>query len=79
MLCQRCRGLLVLETFEDLREETGRMCRATRCVNCGYVEDSVVRANRLHPPTGKRSGPHRMARKDGVVFLKTLSGRFGSI
>ena len=53
MICQRCRGLLVHETFGDLREESGCMCPATRCINCGYIEDSVVRANRLRPPYGK--------------------------
>ena len=33
MRCQRCRGLLVRETFGDLREEAGCMCPATRCTN----------------------------------------------
>lgn len=79
MLCQRCRGLLVRETFGDLRTETGRMCSATRCINCGYIEDSVVRANRLRPPEAKRAVPHRRVRKGGVVFIKTHSERYGSI
>jgi uncharacterized Zn finger protein len=47
MRCPRCRGLLVHETFGDLRQERARMSPATRCINCGCVEDSVVRANRL--------------------------------
>ena len=68
MICQRCRGLLVCETFGDLREETGCMFPATRCINCGYIEDSVVRANRLHPPAAKRSAPRGMVRKGGVLF-----------
>ena len=72
MLCQRCRGLLVRETFDELREEIGRMSPATRCINCGCIEDSVVRANRLRPPAAKRSAPHRMVRKAGVVFLNSL-------
>ena len=79
MLCQRCSGLLVRETFDDLRAETGRMCLATRCINCGYIGDSVVRANRLHPPAAKRSVPHRMVGKGGVLFLRPHSERFGSI
>ena len=62
MFCQRCRGLLVREAFDDLRAEAACMCPATRCINCGYIEDSVVRANRLYPPT-KRPVPRRMVRK----------------
>ena len=79
MLCQRCKGLLVHETFEDLREKTGRMCQATRCINCGYIEDSVVRANRLHRPPAKRSAPHGLVRKGGVVFIRPHTERYGSM
>ena len=79
MFCQRCRGLLVRETFGDLREEAGCMCPATRCVNCGYIEDSVVRANRRHPPAAKRSTPRGMVRKSSVVFIKTSSEEYASI
>ena len=55
MLCPRCKGLLIRETFEELRAEIGRMCLTTRCVNCGSIEDAVVRANRLRHP-GKTVG-----------------------
>ncbi len=55
MSCQRCKGLLIREPFEELRAEIGRTCLTTRCVNCGCIEDSVVRTNRLHHP-GKRVG-----------------------
>ena len=48
---------------------------ATRCINCGYLEDSVMRANRLCPPAAKRAVPRRIVRKGGVVFLRlTLKG-----
>ena len=79
MLCQRCRGLLVRETFSDLREKTGRMCLATRCVNCGYIEDSVVRANRLRLPAARRSAPHGMVGKGGAVFLRSHSESYDSL
>jgi len=79
MLCQRCRGLLVRESFSDLREDAHRMCPATRCINCGCIEDSVVRANRLRPPVAKRSAPHGMVGKGGAVFLRPHSERYGSI
>ncbi len=51
MVCQRCRGLLVREIFDDLSAEAGIRFLATRCINCGYIEDSVVRANSLHHPS----------------------------
>ena len=49
MVCQRCRGLLVCETFDDLNIETNSLYSATRCINCGYIEDAVMRANRFRP------------------------------
>ena len=70
MLCQRCRGLLVRETFGDLRAETDRLCAATRCINCGCVEDSVVCANRSRHPVGGRSVPRGMVMKGDVVLIK---------
>ena len=67
MSCQRCRGLLVRESFGDLREGTGCMGPATRCINCGYIEDSVMRTNRLRPPAAKRAVHRRIVRRGGVV------------
>lgn len=78
MFCQRCRGLLVRETFGELREGTGCMGLATRCINCGYLEDSVMRANRLCPTAAKRASPRMMFRKGGVVST-TLSERYRSV
>ena len=79
MICQRCRGLLVRETFADLREKTGCLSPATRCINCGYIEDSIVRANRLHPPAAKRAVPRGVLTKGGAVFLRQHSERYRSI
>lgn len=73
MLCQRCRGLLVRETFDGLSPEAGNLCMAIRCINCGYIEDSVVRANRLHPPAAKRAVHRRMVRMGEAVLIKTHS------
>jgi hypothetical protein len=67
MSCQRCKGLLIRETFGDLSEGTVCMSPATRCINCGYIEDSVMRANRLCPPAAKRAVPRMTVRKGGVV------------
>ena len=60
--CQRCEGLLVYEKFDELKYGTGGLCPATRCINCGCIEDSVVRVNRLHPPMAQRMASHGMVR-----------------
>ncbi len=79
MFCHRCRGLLVRETFDGLSSEAGNLCMATRCINCGYIEDSVVRANRLHSPAAKRMVPRRIVMKGEFVFIKTLSEGYASM
>lgn len=52
MTCHRCGGLMVkdrsvVESLSDLSEKTGRTGPSLRCINCGYLEDPVVLANRL--------------------------------
>ena len=79
MVCQRCRGLLVREAFDSLSSEAGNLCMATRCINCGYIEDSVVRANRLRPLAVKRAVPRGMVRKGEVVLIKTHSEEYAYI
>ena len=71
MVCQRCRGLLVRETFDGLSPETDMMGLATRCLNCGSIEDSVVLANRLRPHAAKRTVPRGMVGMARAVFMKT--------
>lgn len=66
MVCQRCRGLLVQETFGDRIDKTGGLSTATRCINCGCVEDAVVRANRFRPPVRARALPRRVVRTEVV-------------
>lgn len=46
MVCQRCHGLLVCEIFDDLNIDTDSLYTGTRCLNCGCIEDAVIRANR---------------------------------
>lgn len=71
MLCQRCRGLLVRETFDGLSPEADRMCLATRCLNCGSLEDSVILTNRLRPHAEKRAVPRGLVGMARAVFMKT--------
>jgi RNase P subunit RPR2 len=60
MVCQRCRGLLVRETFNDLSIESNSVNTATRCINCGYIEDAVVRANRVRALVSTQATPRGM-------------------
>jgi hypothetical protein len=81
MVCQRCRGLLVCETFDDLNIETDSRYTATRCINCGCIEDGVIRSNRFRPSerTTGISRRSRMVRKGEVVFSKIDSRESASI
>lgn len=79
MRCQRCRGLLVCETYDDLNIETNSLYSATRCINCGYIEDAVIRANRFHSSERTRAIPRRMVRKGDDEFIKIHSEEYASI
>lgn len=61
MACRRCGGLVVVETVCDLCDLGEEANRMSRCVNCGCIEDPVIRANRLHPM------PPTRARLTGLV------------
>lgn len=73
MVCLRCRGLLVYETFDDLSIETDSRYIATRCINCGCVEDAVIRSNRFCPPEKTRGITRRSSRvrKGEVIFSRS--------
>ncbi|MCM3901638.1 MAG: hypothetical protein ND866_08015 [Pyrinomonadaceae bacterium] len=48
MNCLRCSGLTVEDHFLDMASQFGQMwARSLRCVNCGYVHDSVTEQHRL--------------------------------
>jgi hypothetical protein len=81
MVCQRCRGLLVCETFDDLGIESDSLYTATRCINCGCIEDAIVRANRLRRSerTGGSTHRRRMVRKEEVVFSKIDTYEYASV
>ncbi len=73
MSCQRCGGFLVTE-FCDATAQAGRMdINGIRCCNCGNVEDSVIRANRLHPPQRRRGVRRNAARYGGVITIRRSS------
>ena len=48
MNCVRCLGLMIEDQLLDFESEYAQMwARSLRCVNCGYVHDSVIEQNRL--------------------------------
>ena len=48
MSCERCGGLMVIETICDLVEDKSlRRIETARCVNCGNFEDGIIRTNRV--------------------------------
>ncbi|HYM38412.1 MAG TPA: hypothetical protein VES96_08415 [Nitrospiraceae bacterium] len=76
MACIRCGGLQVVDDFADLWAVTGPMeFRGARCLNCGFIEDPVIRANRLQPPLTHRPQPSGMAGQGQALGLK--SGQAG--
>ena len=45
MLCTRCGGLL-MQNWWDSNESVQERMPSTRCVNCGCIDDPVIRANK---------------------------------
>lgn len=72
MIWPRCRGLLVREPVDGLNIKTDRLFTATRCLNCGCVEDAVMRANRFRPSVKTRENPRRLVRKGDAIFNNGL-------
>lgn len=47
MRCPRCQGLLVRDSFNDVRLEDAQVHAAVRCVNCGFLADQLILARWL--------------------------------
>jgi len=55
MQCVRCNGLMVLDRFADLADDTGQIeFGGWRCLVCGNIADPVIVANRQHPPAARK-------------------------
>lgn len=51
MQCPRCSGNMISQIFEDMNDDTGRICfYGYRCVICGEILDPVIMANRQNRP-----------------------------
>ena len=50
-ICARCGGLMVVEYYIDLQDDTGQIgITALRCTSCGEVIDPTILRNREPPP-----------------------------
>lgn len=63
MQCARCDGLLISERQASVVDNVkDRQLQATRCVNCGAIDDPVIISNRLracHPASMSLRGMGR--------------------
>jgi hypothetical protein len=69
MSCERCGGLMVIETSCDLMEDGSRIGIDTaRCLNCGNFEDRIIRTNRVISRLPRHIEPHTVGtRRPGVI------------
>lgn len=73
MRCQRCRGCLIRDSFEDLRDDTGHLqFEGWRCINCGEVIDPVVLTHRVAIPPK----PYRGQSRDRRTWERIVPERF---
>lgn len=55
MPCERCGGFMVFDAFSDPQEQESPMGIATtRCLNCGNLEDTIIRTNRASSHVQRR-------------------------
>lgn len=70
MDCRRCRGLMIQDSFVDLRDDTGRLkFEGWRCLNCGEVIDPVVLTHRV----GEVTGPYRGRTRDRRMWERLVA------
>lgn len=51
MSCSRCQGLMIVNAFIDMDDDSGQLwLGAARCVNCGEVADLGIARNRAMYP-----------------------------
>lgn len=74
MSCSRCHGLMVAETlFNPSEGVTHTWVPVTRCLNCGNLEDPLIRLARCIPDRLRRStrpGPQRRG-----VWIEEMRGQ----
>lgn len=70
MMCHRCQGLLVCHTFYGLSIKADAHYATTRCINCGHIEDAVVRANRIRASVSTPAPLHGRVATGDVERIK---------
>ncbi|MBI3994516.1 MAG: hypothetical protein HY349_00935 [Nitrospirae bacterium] len=57
MKCPRCKGWMVQERMQDVRDDTGQISfEAWHCLACGEILDPVILSNRQLQPKPIRHG-----------------------
>jgi hypothetical protein len=70
MCCHRCKGLMIRDSFVDLRDDTGRLTfEGWRCLNCGEVVDPLVLVHRDDTP----AGPYRGRTRDRRMWERVVA------
>ena len=71
MICSRCQGLMTVDSFIDMEEDTGQLWLAAwRCVNCGQVTDpGIIRNRRNVPIDADRCRGRRRLRRSSSTLL----------
>ncbi len=70
MCCHRCKGLMIRDSFIDLRDDTGRMTfDGWRCLNCGEVVDPLVLTHRDETP----AEPYRGRTRDRRMWERLVA------
>ncbi len=63
MNCPRCHGLMAVDWFHDIQDDTGQnYFKAWRCMVCGEVLDPVILRNRTTKPAVLIGRQRRRAR-----------------
>lgn len=72
MLCPRCSGLMIAELLYDLNASANSVeAPATRCLNCGNIEDAIIHINRLEPRSVRRAALHNLGVQMHTSSTKT--------
>jgi hypothetical protein len=64
MQCRKCHGLMAVDSFIDLLDDSGQLWISTwRCLNCGQVVDPVTVKNVRRISTTVVTGSARRTRR----------------
>ena len=74
MSCERCGGLMVIDSVgDDLGKDSRPGMNAERCINCGNFEDSLIQSNRGPLRLPRRFGHHTIGQGTEVCSAKLVA------